>query len=879
MRGHYAGLSRWRRVLGRRLRLLVRRSRVDAEMAEEMRHHLEELVREHMQAGRSEAEARRAALLEFGGVERMQEAGRDARGGRWMADAGADLRYSVRQMRCGPFATAAMLAVLALGVAAAGLAFAVARGYLYRPLPVPDAERLAYVLGGRSRDPVEDPPDLRGVDWSAAAAPFAEPAGWDLDGFTIVDGDTPEYVSGAWVSPGYFELLGIGAIRGRLFTPDEYTTGNRVAVIGHELWRTRFEGADSIIGAAIRLHSTDRPNEEELVTIVGVLAAPAWNLNDFQHVLRPLGTDRRFSLVRVPAGSSLDEGAARLTAAVRAQVEVADPTWRMGLVSALDEHVYRVRPTIHVLVAIAGLLLLLSIASVGSMLLARWDERAHELAVRKAIGAGPSRLIRQLAVEAGALWVLATAAGLAVTGVLAATVAGQVERFGGVQVPAGVAAVRLDAVVVAGIVCASMVPFLLVAVAPMIRVLRSGASGLRLTTRASGSGRTAATRRALVVAQVALAVALLINASLLARSVGGMTNAPLGFDAGDLLKAHLLLPRTRYPEPADRSRAIEAILARVRAAPGVLGATAVHPHPFRGTTFTEIECDGCGVESTLRVTPQVITPTYFADLAIPAIAGRGFDVRDDAESAPVAVVSAGLARELGGSQRALGQRVRIRSVEPDGPWFTVVGVVGDVRKTFGDTLYSDLYVPFAQHPRAYTAVFVRTAQGPMSAAPAIRQAVAANDPALALSDVEPMEEVLAARRGPQVILASFGGAAATLALILTVCALYAVIAYLTSRRRKEFALRLALGAGARSIVGLVVGDGLRLITLGVVAGVALAAAGGTLLRARLFGVAPLDGASYGWALSVVAVVSLIALIVPAVRAGARSPAGVLREDG
>jgi predicted permease len=450
-----------------------------------------------------------------------------------------------------------------------------------------------------------------------------------------------------------------------------------------------------------------------------------------------------------------------------------------------------------------------------------------------------------------------------------------------VSVPAGPQAVRVDAIVIAVIVLASVLPFAVLGVVPTVRALLARSPALRLTSRATASGRAVAVRRVLVVAQVALAVALLINASLLARSAKGMANAELGFDAANVLKAHLLLPATRYPDADARSRAVDELLARVRALPEVTAAAAVHPHPFRGTVFSEVECEGCAMrgESPLHATPHTVTHTYFADLGIPLLAGRGFELRDDAEAPLVAIVSAALARELGGIEQAVGSRVRVRSPDPEAPWRSVIGVARDVRKTFGDTLYPDLYVPYEQNTRAYIAIIARTTDAPMRSAAAVRRAVAASDPALALSDVEPMEELLRSRRGQQIILASFSGGAAALALALTVSALYAVIAYLTSRRRREFAVRLALGARGRSIVALVVVDGLRLVAVGVTAGVGLAAAGGVLLRSRLFGVAPVDPGSYGSALLVVALVSLAALLAPAVRAGRGSPAAVLREDG
>jgi predicted permease len=656
--------------------------------------------------------------------------------------------------------------------------------------------------------------------------------------------------------------------------------GNRVALISEDLWRQQFGGADTAVGTVLRLHSTDRPGEQELVTVVGVLAAPPWRINGFQDLLRPLGGPRMFSLARLPADAPFDAAAAQLSATLRGQIATADSGWRMTLVSALDEHVYRVRPMLQALLGIALLLLLLSVSSAGAIIVTRADERRHEMAVRRALGASSIRLARQVGAEMTVTWVVATGLGLVSTAALGPAVGHRVEVLGGVSVPAGVSSVQLDPVIVACIVFASLLPFALFGLAPLLRGMLISSSGDLSKTRATTTRGTASARRALVVVQVALAVALPVNALLLVQSVRGMASVSLGFDGRNLLKSHLLLPRTGYPDGQARQRAMTGALDRVRAVPGVLSATVIHPHPFRGTVSAEFECEGCPPDgsSALRATPQTIAPNYFEVLGIPLAAGRVFREGDDAASAPVAMISRELARRFGGAQEALGRRVRPQSRTNDGTWHTIVGVVGDVRKTFGDTLYPDVYTAFAQNPRAYFALLVRTAGAPLQLGSEVRRAVAAEDAALALSDMETMDEVLQSRRGQQAILASFAGAAAALALILSAGALYAVVAYLASHRRREFALRLALGARSRSIAALVAREGVWLCAVGGTIGVGLAAAGATILRAQLFGIGTLDPRTYLAAMIVVMTVAAAALATPAARAARHSPANVLRDD-
>jgi predicted permease len=874
-------MANWLTKLGRRLRLAANRDGVEREMRDEMAFHVENEARWLELNGVPPEEARRMAVISFGGSERHKEEARDSRGGRWFTDLFDDLAQARRQIVRSPAAILAMVLVLGAGVAGAGLVFSAARAYLLKPLPVPEADRLAFVIPAASRNPSAITPDLRGVDWKVAAAGFDATAAWDLDGFTLVGGAAPEYVDGAWVSPGYFEVLGARVIRGRPFGRDEYQQGNRVAIISSDLWARRFGSADSVVGSAVRLHSTDRPLEQELVTIVGVLAPQAWRLNRFQDLLRPLGDARRFSLARVPEGTSFEASAARLTARVRSQLAAADTGWRMSLVPALDEHVYLVRPVLRVLMGLAALLLLLSTASVGALLIARGEERGQEMAVRQALGATGDRLARQVATEVGMIWALATALGVALTAALARVMSAGIEGMAGITVPGGLASVGLDATTIAFIMVASAVPFAVLGFAPLLRVMRQSGGVARPGARVAGSRGASGTRRGLVTVQVTLAVALMINAALLLKTVRGMENASLGFVSANLLKAHLLLPRTRYPDAAARLRGASAILAGTAAAPGVAGAAIVHPHPFRGTESEPVECRGCGTGNDVAAfaAPQTVSPSYFETLSIPIVGGRGFDSRDVAGGQPVAIVSRELAERWGGTQATLGREVRVQSLANDGAWLTIVGVAGEVRKTFGDTLVADLYVPLAQNPRAYFAMLVRTQGSPAASVEPIRRALAGVDEALALSDVESMDDVIRARSGGQRFLATFASGSAALALALTACALYAVIMYLTFRRRREFAVRIAIGAHPRSLVSLVMREGATLLLRGLLAGVALAALGGLLVRSLLFGVTAFDLPAYALSALAVALVAGLALSVPALRASRLSPTAALRDEG
>jgi putative ABC transport system permease protein len=863
--------------LGRRLRLIFRRDSVEQEMMREMESHLEQSTREYERAGLPLDEARRRARIDFGNPDATSERARDARGGRALDDARSDARHAFRQLRHSPGHAFAAIGILGTAIAGAGLGLALVRAYLVRPLPYPEPERLMSVFPGPTRATGLELPDLSSVDWTDVAHIFEATSTWDLDGFTLVQPGIPaEYVNGAWVSGGYFRLLGLEPAVGRGFAPEEYAPGSNVAIISSGLWHRRFAGDPAVIGQSVRLHSTDRPADDALVMIVGVLPPLDWHLNRFTDVLRPLSGSRMFSLARLPVSMTRQEAERRMTEAVRAQVPIADTAWHMSLTPAQEEYTLGVRPAIRLLAGAALFLLLLAQASVGGLLLARATSRVHELALRQSLGATRARLVRQLAVEAFTVSALAIAVGL--TGTLAlGRVAGRaIEVFGGVAVPGGLASVRLDAAVIGLVIVVTIVPYLIFALLPLIGLARVDPADALSSSRVAGGLRLARTRQLLMAVQVAVAVALLGQGSLLLQSVRAMMTADLGFDSEAVLKAHVLLPRTTYLDRASRITVMSRMLERIERVPGVTGVAGVFPHPFRGVAVARVECDGCSGD--VLGSAQTVTTGYFRAMGIGLVRGRMFDERDDSTGEASAIVSESLARKFFGSADPLERRIRLTAEDGSGPWLSVVGVVKDVRKTFSDTLYPDIYRPFAQEPRAYVALMVRTSTLPMLQERGVRAAVMAENEALALSDVEPMSAVIASRRAQAGMLALFVGGVGVLALIVTTAGLYAVVGYLVRLRRREFAVRIALGAEAGRIIRAVLEQARWMVVAGIVAGIALALGAGRLSRAWLMDISPQDPATFAAVTALVLGVVLTALVLPARRAARVDPASVLREE-
>ena len=864
--------------LTRRLRLLLAYRSVERDMDDEMQSHLREAARELEHQGWAPAEALRRARVAFGGVEHAKEDARDARGGRLLQDLVADTRYAFHQAVRTPLHAMTIVALVGVAIAGASLSFALARAYLLRPLPVPEPDRMVTVIPAPSRALLPTPPNLAGVDWTSVARLFEETAAWDLDGFTLVnEGSPPAFVDGSWVSPGYFELLAVRLTSGRRFAPGEYVPGSNVALISEELWHRRFAGDPGVIGASVRMHSTDRPEEDALVTIVGVLAPTDWQLHRFTEILRPLGTPRMFSLARLPSGVTAADAASRLTTLVRSQASVSDSTWAMSVVSTQEEYVLPIRPVITVLMGAALLLLLLAQASAGALLLARSTARVHELSVRRALGATRGRVARQLVTEAGVLIALAFGLGLGLTPILAGAAASGMEQFGRVAVPGGVGSVGLDRPVVLALLLVTAVPFALLALSPMLRLMAHETSGS--FSRGTPVRDVVRMRRVLSTLQVTVAVVLLAQGALLGRSMRAILRADLGFQPAQLLKAHVLLPRDQYPDAHSRRMAARALIERIRQVPGVVDAAVGHPHPFRAAPPVAVECDGCRGGGMLpRAVSTTVSHSYFGTMGVPLLTGRVFDQRDLAEAEPVAVVSEALSRRFWGSADASGRRLRLVNGETPGPWLTVVGVTKDVRKTYGDSLLPDVYRPFEQAPRAYTAVLVRTRSDPASLERPIREAVARDAESLALSDVEPMALLLRSHRGPAQVLAIFVGGIALLAFGLTVLGLAAVVGYLVRLRRREFAVRVALGASPRQIVRAVFGEARGMLGVGLALGTVLAWAATGLTRATLVGISPRDPATYATVVLLVIVVTLVALAVPARRAARVNPTISLREE-
>jgi putative ABC transport system permease protein len=869
------GLRRYVRVPRTGLR------QIEQEIDDELRFHLDMRAQELGAAGVSADRAEAEALRRFGNVAdaraycREQDKERTGQQ-RWTAvfqEAWQDATIAIRQLRNRPVFALAALLTLALGIGSNAAIYTLVNAYLIRPFPFPNDDRIASIIAGPSREPFPNAPRLNTVDWRQVEPIFDGTVAWDLDGFTVVGRGEPEYVDGAWVSPGYFDVLGVRTAVGRPFTTDDFRPDARVALISHALWTRRFGGDAAVVGQTVRLYSTDRPTDAEVVTIVGVMPEGAWHLNRFTDVLRPLTTPRIPSLARLREGMTLAEAERRLTAAVRAQLPAStDAAWRMSVVSVRDEHTHDVRPMLLALAAAGLLLLLLTCANVGGLIAARGAARRREMSLRAALGAGRARLARQLLVESAVLTLIAGAVGVAVAHAGIRAVARTVQAQLRVSVPGGDAMLRLDgAVVVMAIVTCAVVVLLIGARNALVGSRSNLVDALRLA--GAGGGDRASGARILTV-QIALAFALLLGAGLTLRSAAAMSDVALGFDATNVVKAHVLLPVSRYSDAAARRQAVATVLDRIGAEPNVGSVAAVFPHPFRGVAPAAVAGDGTPEGGRPpQAIPHTISSRYFDVMRVPVLAGRAFGATD-AGGPPAAIVSAGLAQRLWPGSAAVGRRLRIGEAEQ---WRTVVGVVGDVRKTIAGELLPDVYVPFDQQPRAYTALVIRGGADATAAARSLRAGLASVDPALAPSDVAPLVEAIASETARPKALASLLGGFAIFALVLAALGLGGAVANLIVQRQRELAVRMAIGATGADVMRLLLGEAGRVIGVGLAGGVVLAIALGRVLSSQLYGVAATDPSTYAIVAVILAAIGLLAAALPGLRATRIEPSAVLRD--
>lgn len=870
----------------RRLRALLQKGALEREMEEEIRLHVELETDELVRAGMHRDEARRRALVAFGGVERFKEEGREARGFQWLEDLVQDLRYAVRGLARSPGFAFAVIATLTLAIGANAAMFAVVNSVLLTPLPYRDADRLVMVREVDARRHMRmsvSPPTAE--EWRRDQRTF--------DGLTaIAEGESvvllgevgPERVEGAAVSADFFRVLGVPPVLGRGFRPDDDRRGaGRVVVLSEALWRRRFGADRRIVGRFVRLG----PDTYEVVGVAAggfeyPLGAQLWiplapTLGDGAsargaHFLRVVG--------RLAAGVEPARAEADLNAVQRriAESDSSYAGFRTQVEPLRAQLVRGVRTPLLVLLAAVGCVLLIACANVTNLLLARAGARAREMSIRLAVGAGRRRLVRQLLTES-LLFAAAGGAGgllLAGWGVSGMRALGPdvLPRAGELRVSLDVLALTLLVTVLTG-TAFGLAPALRASQLDLAGALRDGAAHL------GGGVRTPRLRSVLVVAESALTIVLLIASGLLLNSLLHLLRVDPGFQPEGVSTFQLALPPSRYSDGERAAAFFVQLRDRARALPGVRSVSLARNLPVsEQSMMSPVVIEGrpqASGDEPVFVEQTLADEGYFRTLGMRLVAGRGISEADAPGAPPVVVVNEALARRLFPGENAIGKR--LSTMFGPSVMREVVGVVADVHHAGpAAAVPPQTYVPFAQSPEPYMTLAVKADGDPRTLVAGVRAAVLDLDPELPVDRVASLRALLSGTMARPRLYAFLLGGYALLALVLAAVGLYGVIAYSVAQRTHEIGVRVALGATTGGVMRAVLGQGLALAGAGMVLGLLGAFAVARVLRGLLFGVGPADLATYAAAAVLLLAVSVAACYVPARRAAKVDPMLALRNE-
>ena len=812
-----------------------------------------------------------------------------------------DARFAVRSLLRSPAFTAIAVLTLALGIGANTAIFSVVYSVLLRPLAYADPERLISIRAAYSATGAQDIPAsqpeyhdyLEGVS-SLEDLAAVYPISINLTGL-----GEPQRIQAAVVSDNYFRLLGAAPVLGRDFTPeDDRGQIGYVVIISYDLWRKRFGGDPGVIGKTVRL-------DDDPMTIIGIMP------RGFRHVLEsgtspmevwaPIALDnpdteflnvrnaRVYDLIgRLQPGRTVEEARAEfgvLAGRLQAQYPEVYPAaqgWHPVAQPLAEQVVGDVRPALLVLLGAVGFVLLIGCANVANLLLARATMREREIALRTALGSSRGRLVRQLLTESLVLAVFGGGLGLLLaawgSSALGRLVALYLPRAGEIELSLPVLGFTAFLIILTGVVFGVM-PALQASRADLQGVLKDGGRG------SAGAPRTRM-RAALVVAEVAVALMLLAGAGLMLRSFQRLMAVEYGFDPDRLLTLQVWLPvpndrsKGRFQTHAQRRSFYERALAAVGAVPGVRQAALISRLPLNGQNDARVTIEGRAVgpdEPPVTAEGRLVSPNYFETMGIPLLSGDGLPAVADSLSRRHVVVNRTMAEKFWPGADAIGRRLRFGD---DGPWLTVTGIVGDVRQIgLADPPKQEVYSAFHTVSSQEMSMVVRTVDDdPERLGAAVTAAIRSVDPEQPVFGVMSMERVIenasAERRISMVLLLLFAG----MALLLSAIGIYGVMAYTTTQRRHEIGIRLALGAGTPQVLRLVVGQGMRLVLLGLGAGLLGAWVLSRALTSQLYGITAQDPVTYTTVALLLGTVALVATWVPARRATRVDPMVSLRSE-
>jgi len=870
------------RIFLSRLWAIGRSRQRDRAIDDEISGHLAEATEEYVRRGLSLEEARRAARRSFGGVTQAKEVYRQVRSFMWLEDVWRDSRHGLRTLRKSPAFTAAAAATLALAIGANTAMFSVLNAVLLRPLPYRAPEQLAMLW---TEDPTQNLREGRSALWSveqwrSQSQSFADMATFDSVSMTLAADDGAEQIVGASISPNLLPLLGIQPALGRSFSADEAEQQQRLVLISHRFWQSRFGGSHDALGATLMLNGVPH----QIVGIlpadfeIAMLAADVWVAHASRQDAR--GPDTWFVVGRLRPAATFDQAQEEMSTVARRLNDQLPANERNRGVTVVPLTLYMVAPQSRLALWILGgavfCVFLIAAANVTSLSLARSVARAREIAVRAALGASAGRIVRQLLTESV---LLAAVSGL--IGTLLAFVGIRLIRaFGPPTIPR-LNETGLDLRVLGWILAISALAGILVGLAPALATLRrnlrpADEEGGRSVTRGVAAGRI---RRALVVAEFALAIVLLVGAGLLVRSWWYVNRVDPGFKPERVVVVELTAPAS-FGIPAQRAGLYDRVLEQIRAIPRVENAGIIGDL-FIGNSREQIvtvERDEGTVSERLRFAGGEVSPDFFKAIGTPLLRGRFLSIGDGPDGTPVAIINDAMARRSWPGQDPVGRRFKLGPQDSDRPWFTVVGVVADMRRQgLEREPFPQMFVSLAQNPPRSVDLFIRTSvDDPLTMAADIRAAVNRVEKNAPVYGVAPLEQqlgtYLAQRRFQTSLLTGFS----IVALLMAAVGIYGLIQYCIATRTQEIGLRMAVGAQSSDIFRMIIGEGLTICLTGLALGLAGAWWLGRAGSALLFGVTASDPLTFTAVSLLLTVVALAACYFPARRAMTVDPLAALR---
>ena len=876
------------------------RADLRADVDDELAFHVESRVQEYVAAGMSPDVARRAALARFGDVERVRttveiidrEHQADQRKAHMWDDFTQDMRYAMRALRRAPAFTAVAVVTLALGIGANTAIFSVVNGVLLRPLPYPEPDRLvrlftAYRGHGIDKYAVSQPEFM---DYRGLTQVFENAAAFTGASLTLTGTGEPERVRGIAATRELLAVLQTAPLRGRNFEGDEGRQGREpVVIVSYDFWQNRFGGDPSLLGRQLMLSGVSRrvigilpPN----VTLARAEAIIPMYINPDSMASR--GSNYLSVLARLRPGATVSTAQRELDALTKRLAQQytgiypASMGYGANVVPMRDEIVGDVRPALLVLLGAVGLVLLIACANVANLLLARGEARQREIAVRIALGAPRMRIMRQLLTESVMLATVGGATGvvLAWWGVraLLSVNPDAIPRLELVKIDGTVLLVTLVLAVCTGLLF-GFAPAMHLAKPEMQSSLKEGSRGGSI---GRGQQRTG---RALVVAELALATLVMIGATLLLRSFWHLRSVDPGFRSDHMLVVDLALPSAQY-DTTKTTLFYQQLVERMRALPSVqLAAAASDIPPVASGYNWDAFIDGRPVapgESPPSPNVRAVTRDYFRTMAIRAQRGRLFEEEDRRSSLPVAVVNETFAKQAWGDADPIGQRLRFGR---DLPWVTIIGVARDTRSSgLGEPAPPELFMLHEQLPTIAHGtersmyVLVRTTGDPSALIPSARRTVRELDPALAITGIRSMSEVVNRSMGRERFTMLLLGVFGVVALTLAAVGIYGMMSFGVRRRTREIGIRIALGAKPGDVLSLVVGQGMRLALLGLATGVAAAFLATRVMRGLLYGVSAVDPMTFAAITVLLAAIAFCASWIPARRAVATDPTTALRSE-